>query len=60
MTVHFLRYTAIANNLTPNLTESDIVEIISGHYPAYVQRTVFSTGVLTIRDVLHLLINLNY
>jgi len=31
MTAHFLRYSALANNLTPKLTASDIVEIISGH-----------------------------
>jgi hypothetical protein len=55
MTAHFLRYSAIASNLTPKLTESEIVEIISGHYPAYVQRTMLSAGVRTIRDALNLL-----
>jgi hypothetical protein len=38
MTAHFLCHSAIANNLIPRLTASDIVEIISGLYPAYVQR----------------------
>ena len=40
MTAHFLCYAAVPNNLTPKLTESDIVEIISGHNPAYVQCTM--------------------
>jgi uncharacterized protein (DUF2249 family) len=39
-----VRYSAVANNLTPKLTESDTLEIISGHYPAYVQRTILSEG----------------
>jgi len=34
MPAHVLRYSAVANNLTPKLIESDRVEIISGHYPA--------------------------
>jgi hypothetical protein len=55
MTAHFLHYSAVASNLTPKLTEPEIVEIISGHYPAYVQRTLLSAGVKTIRDVLNLL-----
>jgi len=29
-----LHYSAVPNNLTPKLTESDTVEIISGLYPA--------------------------
>jgi hypothetical protein len=48
-------FSAIANNLTPKLTESDIVEISSGHYRACVQRTILSAGVRTIRDALNLL-----
>jgi hypothetical protein len=55
MTIRFLRYSAVANNLTSKLTESDIAEIISGHYPAYVQRTMSSAGVRTIRDALNLI-----
>jgi hypothetical protein len=34
MTAYFLRYSAVANNLTPKLTESETVEKISGHYRA--------------------------
>ena len=55
MTAHFLRYSAVANNLTSKLTESDIVEIISRHCPTYVQRTMSSVWVRTIRDALNLL-----
>jgi hypothetical protein len=55
MTAHFLRYLAVANNLTSRITESDTVEIICGHYPAYVQRTMSSAGVRTICDALNLL-----
>jgi hypothetical protein len=55
MTAHFLRYSAVANNLTPKLTESETVEIISGHYPAYVQRMMLSARVRTIRDALNML-----
>jgi hypothetical protein len=55
MTAHFLHYSAIANNLTSKLTESETVEIISGHYPAYMKRMLLSAGVKTIRDVLNLL-----
>jgi hypothetical protein len=59
MTAHFLLYSAVANHLTAILTESDIVEIISRHYPVYVQRAMSSVGVQTIRDALNLLTNLN-
>jgi hypothetical protein len=55
MTAHFLRYSAVASNLTPKLNEWEIVEVISCHYPAYVQRTILSAGVRTIRDALNLL-----
>jgi len=55
MTTHFLRYSAVANNLTFKLAESDIVEIISRHYCTYVQRAMSSAGVQTIRDALNLL-----
>jgi hypothetical protein len=55
MAAHFLRYSAVASSLTPRLTEMEIVEIISCHYPAHVQRTLLSAGVKTIRDVLSLL-----
>jgi len=51
---HFLHYSAVANNVTPRLTEPDTVEIISGHNPAYVQRTMLSAGVRTICDALNL------
>ena len=53
LTAHFLRYSAVGSNVTPKLTESDTVEIISGHYLAYVQRTMLSAGVQTIRDALN-------
>jgi len=41
---HVPNYSAVANNLTPKLTESQTVEIISGIYPAKVQRTILSVG----------------
>jgi hypothetical protein len=44
MPAHVLRYSAVSNNLTPKLTVSDRVEIIRGHYSAYVQRTILSVG----------------
>jgi hypothetical protein len=59
MPVNVLRYSAVANNLTPKLTESDRVEIITGHYPAYVQRTFLSAGLRTIRSALNLLNKIN-
>jgi hypothetical protein len=55
MTAHFLRYSAVTSNLTPKLHEWEIVEVIGCHYPAYVQRTILSAGVKTIRDTLNLL-----
>jgi hypothetical protein len=55
MTAHLLHYSAVASNLTPKLTEAEIVEMISGHYPAYVQRRLLSAGVKTIHDVLNFL-----
>jgi hypothetical protein len=55
MAAHFLRYSAIGNNLTPKLTESDLVEIISCHYPASMQLKTLSAGVWTIRDTSNLL-----
>jgi hypothetical protein len=55
MTALFLRYSAVANNLTSILTESDMVEITCGHYPACVQRTMSSAGVGTVSDALNLL-----
>jgi hypothetical protein len=59
MTAHFLRYSEVASNLTPKLTEWERVEIISCHYPAYVQRMMLSAGVRTIRDALNLLTDSN-
>jgi hypothetical protein len=59
MTAHFLRHSAVANNLPPKLTESETVEIIHGHYPAYVQRTMLS-AVWTICDALNLLNRLEF
>ena len=59
MTAHFLLYSAVATHLTSRLTESDVVEIIGGHYPAYVQCAMSSAGVRTICDALNLLTNLN-
>jgi hypothetical protein len=44
MTAHFCHYSAVANNLTPKLTESDIVEIISSHHPAYVHARCCQQG----------------
>jgi hypothetical protein len=54
MNAHFLRCSAVASNLTPKLTEREIVEIISCHCHAYVQRTM-SAWVRKIRDALNLL-----
>jgi hypothetical protein len=60
MPAHVLRYSADANNLPPKFTESDIAEIINGHYPACVQSTILSTGLWIIVYVVKLLTKINF
>jgi len=60
ITAHFLCYSMVANNLMPKLTESDMVDIISSHYPAFVQCKMLSAGTRTIRGTLNLLNKLNH
>jgi hypothetical protein len=42
MPAHVLPYSEVVNNLTPKHTQSDTVVIISGHFPAYMQRSILS------------------
>jgi hypothetical protein len=55
MFAHFLRYSSVAANLSPRLSEVDIVEAITVHFAPYNQRTLSSANVRAIRNALGLL-----
>jgi hypothetical protein len=55
MSAHFLRYSVITANLSPRLSELDLIDAISGHFPLYVQRAILSANVRTIQEALSFL-----
>ncbi|KDR06835.1 hypothetical protein L798_03921 [Zootermopsis nevadensis] len=52
MSAHFLRYSVMAAHLSPRLSELDLIDAISGHFPPYVQRAILSANVRTIQEAL--------
>jgi hypothetical protein len=52
MSSHFLKYSVLAANLSPRLSELDLVDAIAGHFPPYVQTALLSAGVRTVQDAL--------
>jgi hypothetical protein len=52
MSSHFLKYSVLAANLSPKLSELDLIEAMAGHFPPYVQRAFLSASVRTIQDTL--------
>jgi hypothetical protein len=55
LSAHFLRYAMIAANLTPKMSELEIIDAIGGHYPNYTQRALLSANVKTIQEALSFL-----
>ena len=55
LSAHFLRYAMMAANLTPKMSELEIIDAIGGHYPNYIQRPLLSANVKTIQKVLSFL-----
>jgi len=51
----FLRYAMMAANLTPKMSELEIIDAIGGHYPNYIQRSLLSANVKTIQEALSFL-----
>jgi len=45
----------MAANLTPKMSELEIIDAIGGHYPNYIQRPLLSANVKTIQKVLSFL-----
>jgi hypothetical protein len=52
LSAHFLRYAMMAANLTPKMSELEIIDTIGGHYPNYIQRALLSANVKTIQEAL--------
>jgi hypothetical protein len=55
MSAHFLKYAVLAANLTPKLSELDLVDAVAGHYPVCVQRSLLSASVRTVQEALSFL-----
>ena len=55
MSTHFLRYSVMAANLTPRLSDVNTINAISGHFAPYVQRALLSANVRTVQDALNFL-----
>jgi hypothetical protein len=45
----------MAENLTPKISELEIIDAIGGHYPNYTQRALLSANVKTIQEALSFL-----
>jgi hypothetical protein len=52
MFAHFLRYSRVTANLSPRLSEVDIVEAITAHFAPYIRSELSSTNVRAIREAL--------
>jgi hypothetical protein len=55
LSAHFLRYAMVASNLTPKMSELEIIDAIGGHYPNYIQRALLCANVKTIQEALSFL-----
>jgi len=45
----------MAANLTPKMSDLEIIDAIGGHYPNYIQRALLSANVKTIQEALSFL-----
>jgi hypothetical protein len=52
MSSHFLKYCVMAEHLSPRMTESELIDAISGHFSLYIQRAILSANVRTIEEAL--------
>jgi hypothetical protein len=50
MPAHFLKYAVIASNLSPKLSEIDLIDAVAGHYPACIQRSLVSASVRNVQE----------
>jgi hypothetical protein len=57
LSAHFLRYATMAANLTPKMSELEVIDAICGHYPNYIQRALLSANLKTIPQALNFLAN---
>ena len=55
LSVHFLRYASIAANLTPKMSDLEVIDALCGHYPNYIQRALLSANIRTIQQALNFL-----
>jgi hypothetical protein len=55
LSAHFLQYAMMAANLTPKMSELEIIDAIGAHYPNYIQRALLSANVKTIQEALRFL-----
>jgi hypothetical protein len=55
LSAHFLRYAMIAANLTPKISELEIIDAIGVHYPNYIQRALLFANVKTVQEALRFL-----
>jgi hypothetical protein len=53
LSTHFLRYTTMAANLTPKMSELEVIDAIGGHYLNYIQRALLSANVRKIQQALN-------
>jgi hypothetical protein len=53
LSAHFLRYATMAANLTPRMSELEVIDAIGGHYPNYIQRALLSANVRSIQEALN-------
>jgi hypothetical protein len=58
LSAHFLQYATIAANLTPKMSELDVIDVIGGHYLNYIQHALLSASVRTLRQALNFLTKL--
>jgi hypothetical protein len=52
LAAHFLRHAMMAANLTPKLSELEVIDSISGHCPNYIQRALLFANVKTVQEAL--------
>jgi hypothetical protein len=53
LSAHFLRFATMAANLTPKMSELEVIDAICGHYPNYIQRALLSANIRTIQQSLN-------
>lgn len=55
LSTHFLKYAIMGSNLSPRLSDIDLINAISGHSEPYIQRTLLSANIKTVQEALDIL-----